>query len=285
MKRSRGKKSKTAAAAVSETRLAQLAVVRAPRLTLESAIVALVEEGRVSYSELERLGLVQAPAPKVSVVTTALLTSTGGMGAWERLDGVTILNVIANCNTDVVFTLSEVCKGLCAMRRNPRAWSRLDTGCLPGLTRAGLCRLSSSVPTSRLETLRLAPPSYKDSFTASDWIAFVKALDCGSSLKHLHLKSKKFGGGAQTLKALEPLVANVESLVMTEFKEKNADGLFKLLKAMPKLTDLELGCPDITYQYFLWRLSQLPALQRGPGPPHPALPPLGQEALGNACPP
>ena len=72
------KKAKTPAKTDAE--LAKLAVVRADRLTLETALVQLVESGQLELSQLEACGLTQAPAPKACVTTTAALTSTGGLG-------------------------------------------------------------------------------------------------------------------------------------------------------------------------------------------------------------
>jgi hypothetical protein len=57
----------------------------------------------------------------------------------------------------------------------------------------------------------------------------------------------------------------VEAFKLTELKGKCVDGALKLLKAMPRLVDLELSGSDVTYQFFLQRFSQLAALQLGAG--------------------
>lgn len=151
------------------------------------------------------------------------------------------------------------------MRREPRAWTRLDTGALKGKTAAGLKRLGSSIPTTSLASLRLAPEDYKDKTTSAQWVAFVKGLRCEKSLTTLELVSKKFGEGAQTLKALERLVANVESFEINGVKGRNGEAFAKLLRAMPKLRRLALSTSDMNRFFLLTRLAQLAALQRGPG--------------------
>ena len=257
------KKAKTPAKTDAE--LAKLAVVRADRLTLETALVQLVESGQLELSQLEACGLTQAPAPKACVTTTAALTSTGGMGAWERLDVEMLLSVVTYSGAAEVFAVSEVCKGLCSLRREPRCWRSLDTGTLKGMTSAGLRRLSKSVPTTQVERLTLRASSYKDAFTSQDWVAFLKGLDCRESLRHLALNSKKFGAGAQTLRAVEPLVDKLESLRIEGVKQNNMDALMKLLRAAPRLTDLDVEASETPWRFFLDRLAQLPAIQRGPG--------------------
>lgn len=252
-------------ASPSDASLAQKAVVRADRLTLEQALVGLVEDGVVRYEELEARGLGQAPAPAPKVTATAALTSTGGMGAWERLDVELLMQVVDCCGAGTKFALSEVCKGLCSMRREPRAWRSLDTGTLAGLTAAGLQRLPRSVPTTNLERLTCRSQGYKDPFVAKDWVNFLKQLDCKASLRHLELLSSKFGSGAQALKAAEPFAANLESLKLMGVKQGSMDGVMKFVRAATRLTALDIESSETPWRYFLERLAQLPALQRGPG--------------------
>ena len=70
---------------------------------------------------------------------------------------------------------------------------------MKGLTAPGLRRLPSSIPTARLERLRLDEPSRDAKFSATDWVAFLKQLECQDNLKRLDLASKKFGAGAKAL--------------------------------------------------------------------------------------
>ena len=133
--------------------IAKQAVARTDRLVLEEAIVALVTNGKVSVEDLAELGVAPAPvaAPREKVTATAELRSTGTMGSWEPLDQVIIVTIIEHVGAVDKFQLSETCKGLCALRREPRAWTSLDVGEMKGLTAPGLRRLPSSIPTARLD--------------------------------------------------------------------------------------------------------------------------------------
>ena len=104
-----------------------------------------------------------------------------------------------------------------ALRREPRCWTSLDVGKLDGLTASGLRRLPSSIPTTRIECLRL-DEGRGSSFGAADWVAFLKQLECKDTLKRLNLATKKFGAGAKALKAVEPLVGGVEALRVVGIK-------------------------------------------------------------------
>lgn len=266
----KAKKAKTPApSAPSSGVLAQRAVVRADRLTLERALVELVEDGTVRYAQLEALGIGGVSAAAVaaaSVTATAALTSTGGMGALERLDGEMLLGVAAWSGTAAVFALSEVCRGLCALRREPRAWTALDVGALAGLTSCGLRRLPTSVPTANVRHLTLRSEEGKKDFTSAEWVAFLKRLGCAASLRTLVLASKKFGGASNTLRAVEPLVANVETLVVAGVAEASVDAFLRVLRAAPALRDLEVETSHgVRWDHFLERLAQLAALQRGAG--------------------
>ena len=246
--------------------VAKRAVARTDRLVLEEAIVALVTNGKVSVEDLAELGVAPAPvtAPKEKITTTAELRSTGTMGSWEPLDQVIIVTIIEHVGAVDKFQLSETCKGLCALRREPRAWTSLDVGEMKGLTAPGLRRLPSSIPTARLERLRLDEPSRDAKFSATDWVAFLKQLEC-QDLRRLDLASKKFGAGAKALQAVERLAPRLESFKLNELKGKCVDNALKLLKAMPRLVDLEMSGSDVTYQFFLQRVAQLAAHQRGAG--------------------
>ena len=187
--------------------IAKQAVARTDRLVLEEAIVALVSDGAVSVERLAELGIAPAAVKtlKEKVTATAQLRSTGTMGSWEPLDQVIIVTIIEHVGAVDKFQLSETCKGLCALRREPRCWRSLDVGKLDGLTASGLRRLPSSIPTTRIECLRL-DEGRGSSFGAADWVAFLKQLECKDTLKRLNLATKKFGAGAKALKAVEPLV-------------------------------------------------------------------------------
>ena len=247
--------------------IAKQAVARTDRLVLEEAIVALVSDGAVSVERLAELGIAPAAVKtlKEKVTATAQLRSTGTMGSWERLDQELIVAIIEHASSLEKFQLSETCKGLCALRREPRAWTSLDVGEMKGLTAPGLRRLPSSIPTARLERLRLDEPSRDSKFSATDWVAFLKQLECQDNLKRLDLASKKFGAGAKALQAVERLAPRLETFKINELKGKCVDNALKLLKAMPRLVDLEMSGSDVTYQFFLQRVAQLAAHQRGAG--------------------
>ena len=123
--------------------VAKQAVARTDRLVLEEAIVALVSDGAVSVERLAELGIAPAAVKtlKEKVTATAQLRSTGTMGSWERLDQELIVAIIEHASSLEKFQLSETCKGLCALRREPRCWTSLDVGKLDGLTASGLRRL------------------------------------------------------------------------------------------------------------------------------------------------
>ena len=246
--------------------IAKQAVARTDRLVLEEAIVALVSDGAVSVERLAELGIAPAAVKtlKEKVTATAQLRSTGTMGSWERLDQELIVNIIEHASSLEKFQLSETCKGLCALRREPRCWRSLDVGKLDGLTASGLRRLPSSIPTTRIECLRL-DEGRGSSFGAADWVAFLKQLECQDNLKRLDLASKKFGAGAKALQAVERLASGIEAFKLNELKGKCVDNALKLLKAMPRLVDLEMSGSDVTYQFFLQRVAQLAAHQRGAG--------------------
>ena len=244
--------------------IAKQAVVRTDRLVLEEAIVALVANGKVSVADLAELGVVAAPvtAPRERVTATAELRATGTMGSWEQLDQVLIVSILQHVSSLDKFQLSETCKGLCALRREPRCWTSLDVGELNGLTSSGLRRLPTSIPTARIERLRLDDPR-GSSFSSADWCAFLKQLECKGALKRLDLATKKFGGGAKTLKAVEPLAAGLEVLRVVDVKPPQ--GVMDIIKKAPRLVDLELNGSDVSWQFFLTRLAQVAAGQRGAG--------------------
>ena len=245
--------------------IAKQAVARTDRLVLEEAIVALVTNGKVSVEDLAELGVAPAPvaAPREKVTATAELRSTGTMGSWEPLDQVIIVTIIEHVGAVDKFQLSETCKGLCALRREPRCWRSLDVGKLDGLTASGLRRLPSSIPTTRIECLRL-DEGRGSSFGAADWVAFLKQLECKDTLKRLNLATKKFGAGAKALKAVEPLVGGVEALRVVGIK--NPQGVMDIVKKAPRLVDLEvISSDDVGWEFFLTRLAQVAAGQRGAG--------------------
>mmetsp|Transcript_19515 Transcript_19515/g.58051 ORF Transcript_19515/g.58051 Transcript_19515/m.58051 type:complete len:513 (+) Transcript_19515:140-1678(+) len=263
---SRAAKKKKAAVVDSEEDAARGAVVRADRLALEDALVALVADGTVSMARLGELGIAPvAERPKGPKVTqTSELTATGGMGLWERLDHETLINIITGAGEAERFTLSEVCKGLCALRREPRCWESLDISKLSKMTANGLRRLAKSIPTSRVARLRLQETS-KNSFDSKSYVDFLKSLQCKDTLQELRLVDKKFGEGDKVLKALMPLITNVTSLSINNLKAKVMTTFIALLKAMPRLDDIEITANDLQWDALLSRLAQLAAIQRGPG--------------------
>jgi hypothetical protein len=192
VKKRPAKRAATKKAPTDPVSIAKQAVVRTDRLVMEEAIVALVSDGSVSVERLAELGIAPAAVkpPKAKITATAELQATGTMGAWEQLDQVTIVSIIEHVGAVDKFQLSETCKGLCALRREPRAWTSLDVSELKGLTVPGMRRLPASIPTSRLERLRLDEPSRDSKFSATDWVAFLKLLECKDTLKRLDLASK-----------------------------------------------------------------------------------------------
>ena len=81
-------------------------------------------------------------------------------------------------------------------------------------------------------------------------------------MKRLNLATKKFGAGAKALKAVEPLVGGVEALRVVGIK--NPQGVMDIVKKAPRLVDLEvISSDDVGWEFFLTRLAQVEAGQRG----------------------
>ena len=158
---------------------------------LEEAIVALVTNGKVSVEDLAELGVAPAPVtvPKGKITTTAELRSTGTMGSWEPLDQVIIVTIIEHVGAVDKFQLS---KGVQGPLRAP-ARARVDE---PRRRRdegphgAGPAAPAVVDPDARLERLRLDEPSRDSKFSATDWVAFLKQLECQDNLKRLDLASR-----------------------------------------------------------------------------------------------